>query len=362
MPAVPPTGTWSRAAVLVAVAALLLSCGGKIAARRTGEKGAALYNQGKYAEALPLLAKAVEGGERNGTLLYQLGFCRLLVDKKDEERQAAWNEAEPLLNKEIAAPNGATLERLYYLTVISSARNEFDRMTQYARQGIEQYEKGPSANALSGDDWFRLGRLHDLLTEASAAEAAYRLAVSAYAKASVSNPAYHALALVRVADLNYEAERYVEAAGQYDEARKLQPATDQIRPFRHAVALLAAGRFDDAIARFGEDRDEVTINESQYGADLARKAKEVAPPVEADRDGSRIAGMPEPALADRVRQAAKDLRAARVKNSLRPGDPLPAEVIDSQRRFVALLRELLLRTKVIQDFCLQENIADLVRR
>ncbi len=286
----------------------------------------------------------------------------MMVESRNDERQTLWEQAEPLLEKEIAAPKGATLERLYYLVVIESSSKAFDKMTQYARQGVEQFEKGPDARSLTGDDWFRLGRMHDFLSETSAAEAGYRFAVSAYSKAPKSNPAYHALALIRVGDLNYAAERYTEAAGLYDEALKLQPGSAQIKPYQHGVALLAAGRFDDAVARFGADRDEETMTDAQYGADLARKAKEVAPLAEKDADGGPIGGMVEAALAGRIRLAAKDLRAARAKNSVKPGDVLPPEVTDAQRRFVTLLRELLLRKKEIQEFCLRENIADLVRR
>jgi tetratricopeptide (TPR) repeat protein len=363
---VPPTRSpyvrfLPRATALLA-AAWMSACGGSTPGQRVAKNGTDLYNQARYSEALPLLAQAASGPARDGTILYQLGFCRMLAENRNDERQKLWEEAEPLLEKEIAAPKGATLERLYYLVVIESSGKAFDKMTQYARQGVEQFEKGPDARSLAGDDWFRLGRMHDFLGETSAAEAAYRFAVSAYSKSPQANPAYHALALIRVADLNYDAERYVEAAGLYDQALKLQPATTQIKPYRHGVALLAAGRFDEAAARFGADRDEETMTEAQYGADLARKAKEVAPLAEKDADGGPITGMLEATLAGRIRVAARDLRAARVKNSMKPGDLLPAEVADAQRRFVTLLRELLLRKKEIQDFCLTENIADLVRR
>ena len=364
MPSRPRRREQARPWVLaVSVAAWTLSgCQGKGAAPRPLTPGSALYDQGKYAEALPLLAKAFASGVRDGTVLYQLGYCRHVVDGKPEARKSAWKEAEPLLETEVAAPGGATLERLYYLTVITSDEGRFDRMTQHARQAVEQFEKGPDPNALTGDDWFRLGRLHDFLNEPSEAEAAYRRSVSAYSKKPAANAAYHALALARVGDLDYQQARYDTAAGFYEEALKILPGTDQIQPFRHAIALLDSGKFDEAIARFGADRDETTIDESQYGADLARKAKEVAPLADKDRDGTKIAAIPAELLPERVKDAVKDLRAVREKNSVKPGDPLPPEVADSQRRFVTLLRELLVRDKRIQEFCLKERIADLVRR
>ena len=349
-------------AVFSASALLLAGCPEKGPARPAATRTTSLYDQGKYADALPVLVKTLESGRRDGTLLYQIGYCRLVVEKKDDERKAAWKEAEPLLEKEIAAPGGATLERLYYLTVIKADAGAYGTMTQYARQAVEQFEKGPDPNGLTGDDWFRLGRLHDYLMESSEAEAAYRRSVSAYAREQGVGSVYASLALAKVGDFEFKAGHYPDAADDYDRALKAQPTSDQVSAYRHGLVLLAIGRFDDAVPRFVADRDPQTMEEAQYGADLARKAKEVAPLPDKDLDGLSAAGLLDDALRDRVRQAAKDLRAARVKNSMKPGDPLPAEVADRQRRFVYLLRQLLVRRKEIQQFCLEEGIADLVRR
>jgi len=330
-------------------------------AQRRAEQGMDLYNQGKYAEALPILQKASEAGLRDGILLYQLGYCREVADQKPEVRREIWNQAAPLLAREVSQPGGATLERLYYLTVISSEQEAYDRMAQYARQATEQFEKGPNPNALSGEDWFRLGRLHDFLQEPSEAEAAYRRSVSVFSKSTGGSASYHSLALAKVGDFDLNAGHYGLAAEEFDEAMQIFPANRQVRPYRRALALLAVHRLDDAIARFGEDQGETNV-ESQYGADLARKMKEVAPLEAKDADGMPFGNIPEDALPVRVRQAAKAYRAAREKNSFRPGDPLPAEVALHQKRFVGLLGEYFVRTKSLQEFCLKEGIADLVRR
>ncbi len=104
------------------------------------------------------------------------------------------------------------------------------------------------------------------------------------------------------------------------------------------------------------------MDEAQYGADLARKAKEVAPLPDKDVDGLPAGALLDNVLLGRVKEAANALQAARVKNSMKRGDPLPAEVADRQRRFVYLLRQLMVRRREIREFCLQEGIAELVRR
>src|SRR3989442_11592669 len=248
---------------------LSAACSKESLARRTATRGMAIYDQGKYAEAMPLLKEATDAGLQGGILLYQLGYCREVAEHKPDVRKETWKQAEPLLAREISQTGGATLERLYYLTVISSDQGAYDRMAQYARQAVEQFEKGPNPNALSGEDWFRLARLHDFLQEASEAEAAYRRSASVFFKSKGGSASYHSLALAKVGDLDLSAEHYRAAAGEFDEALRLFPDNQQVRPFHHALALLAVRRFDDAIARFGMDHGESNI-ESQYGADLAR--------------------------------------------------------------------------------------------
>ena len=352
------------AVCLVACAAPLAACSGNGQGppRRALTPEERLYNEGKYAEALPALQKALDAGRKDGALLYMIGFCREKAGGGPAARQSAWKEAEPLLEAEVKADGGATLERLYYLTVINADQQEPDRMTQYARQAVEQYEKGPTPNGLIGEDWFRLGRLHDFLAEPSESEAAYRRAASAFNKDPEANPTYHALALVKVADADFKAARHAPAAEGYDRAIAILPGTDQVTPFRHALALLAAGRYEDATARFAADRAPATATESQYGADLARKAKQAGPLDGKDADGSPVAQMPDDILLARLREAAAAFRSAREKNSYKPGDALPAEVALQQKRFVTLLAEQMVRKSAIQELCLTEGMADLVRR
>jgi tetratricopeptide (TPR) repeat protein len=355
-----PRGALARALLAVA-GVLLVTCASR--AKDAGiDPGQALYNQGKFAEALPLLEKTAEHA-KTGTLLYQIGFCKTTVPgAPPDAKKTYWAEARPLLEKEIAAPGGATLDRLYYLTVISTDLGELEVMRKYARQAVDTIEKGPDPNHLTGDDWFRLGRLHDFLQESSEAEAAYRRAVSAFAKTPAANPSYEALSLVRVADLDYEAHHFKDAADGYTRALALVPAFKQVRPFRQGTALLAIGRFDEAAKAYALDRDGNTEPESEYAADIARKAAAVGGVEKADADGTPIEGMPLEGLEDRCRRAGKEFRAAREKNSWKPGDQLPAEVAQFQKRFVSLLRERFMQTGEIQEFCVKEGIADLVRR
>lgn len=362
-------GRRALAAAILALAALAPSCRGRDGEEKAASPGPptdpaqALYSQGKYAEALPLLEQSAAGG-KTGTLLYQIGFAKGAQDPATAAgvRHPYWVEARPLLEQEIAAPGGATLDRLYYLTVIAFDDADLEGMEKFARQAVDTIEKGPDGPNLNGEDWFRLARLHDFLREASEAEAAYRRALSAFRKVPALNPTYQALTLVRVADLDYDSRRFEIALAEYDEALKIAPGLDQVKPFRRGVTLLLAGRADESVAAFKADRDPETMTEAQYAADLALKAKATGGLARSDTDGTPISGMSLEGLDGRIREAGTAYKAAREKHSYRPGDPLPAEVADQQKRFVSLLIERLAQAQEVQEFCIKEGIAELVRR
>ena len=350
--------------VLAAVLLLLPSCGGGPKMNASLAQATALYESGQYAEALPLFEKAMHEGERSGTVLYLIGYCRGLAEGGGEAQRQSWKEAGELLEKEVADPQRTSLEKLYYLMRIKAAQDDFEAMRRYALQGVESFEKGPNPNSLSGEDWFRLGRLHDYLDEASPAEAAYRRAQSDFARKAPTNRIYHGLVLSRVAEYDFQAGRYDVAAEGFDRALAILPAGDSIPTYRHALALLAAGRFDVAVTRFQADRDPATMTESQYGADLARKASEAA--VARESAPPQAAEDPRPfnddTLTLRVKETAAILRKTRSKYSYKPGDPLSPELAGRQGEFVKLVIEWLIRKSEVQEFCLQQGIADLVRQ
>ena len=70
-----------RSALPVAgLIALSVACSGESRGRRILGQATSLYEQGRYAEALPLFQKARDAGLQDGVLLYQLGFCRETVE------------------------------------------------------------------------------------------------------------------------------------------------------------------------------------------------------------------------------------------------------------------------------------------
>ena len=324
--------------------------------------GEAFYNQGKYAEALPLLRAQAESA-RTGTLLYQLGNCISQVEGNENDRRSLWEEAIPLLEKELSGPEGTTLDRLYYLAAIHMSEGDYEVMRRFSQRAVDDIEKGPNLTSLDGEDWFRLARIHDWLNEPSEAEAAYRRAVSAFsADGPADNPAYQTLALAHVADLDFLHLRYQSAAHNYNEALKLMPGSKEIRQFNHGLSLLAIDQFTDATARFMEDRDPKTREESRLAVDIARMSEEAGPLIEEDFDGLKLGRMPIGTLQNRILQSGGAFRQVRNRHSYKTGDPLVPELLEKQKRFISLVRERLTRTREIQAFLERESLAELIRR
>jgi tetratricopeptide (TPR) repeat protein len=210
------------------------------------------------------------------------------------------------------------------------------------------------------------------MNDASRAEAAYRRAGSVFEKQSEGQQIYHALASALVADLDFAGGRYERAAGAYDQAVSLAPVLNLVHPFQHGLALLGAGRFDESITRFAAvqagDGDrvsgvdpEVLFNEARYAANLARMAVDAGEVVGEDTDEMLLTKMLDEVLLRSIREAAREYRGVREKYAYRAGDPLPSEMKAFQRRFVALLRERLIRDARIIGFLNRESISDLVR-
>lgn len=321
----------------------------------------ALYNQGKYGEALPLLREQ-EGSRRTGTLLYQLGYCVFAVEGDEAERKVLWDAAVPLLEQELSAPEGATLERLYYLAAIHMTNGDHEAMRRFSHRAVDEIEKGPEMTRLDGESWFRLARIHDWLNEPSEAEAAYRRAVSAFrAHGPADNPAYQGLALARVADLDFLNLSYQSAVLSYDEAFAAVPESGEIKAFNHGLSLLAVGRFAEARDRFMGDQDPKTRDESSLGAVIARMCEETKPLLEEDFDGMKLGTMPIGTLQNRVLESSGAYMQVRNRYSYKPGDPLVPDLVDKQRRLVSLVREWVIRKREIRAFLEQQGLAELFR-
>ena len=338
-----------------ALAALLFlssACPSSEAARAAAE-GARLYDTGDYDAARPLLEKAAEQGIESGELFYRLAY---IYDMKSlpEKSRSFREKAAPLLERDAVSKEG-TLEIWYYLAANYANLGRPEEMGKAARKGIEGYAE---ARDLSGEDQFRLGRLHQFAEDGTRSALAYRRAVEAFEKEKSPNPVFYGLALQADARTDFQSRRYADASRKLQQAAQISPGNAP-GPYDTALAHLGAGNLEQAEADFGRVREGALITEAQYGADVARRLREAGGAVTQTPDGKVLLEMDNTALEGAIQSAAASLRKAREGREKGEGGDA---VLEPQRLFFSLVAEWMLRGKAIREAALSGGYADLIRR
>ena len=329
---------------------LPLSCAAS-EAKKAAEEGARLYEKGDYEAAQPLLEKAVQKGVKDGETFYQLAYLYTLKNSSDKARELQ-AKAEPLLAKRAASDKG-TVKDSYYLTALYASQQRSPEMRQAAQDGIKKFG---NRTDLQGEDLFRLGRLYQFAGDSAGAAAAYRKAVEALGRDANANPILHALALTADAQTDLLSRRYSEAAEKLEKAATLNPKSAP-PAYQRALMQLGAGDYASAAQRFAEVRDESTVSEAQYGADVARHLQGVGGRLEKMPDGKPFLEMDNPAVDAAMAEASRAYREIR---SAEKADP--AKLQETEKLFFSLAAEWMLRGNSLRESSLGGNYADLIRR
>jgi hypothetical protein len=290
----------------------------------------------------------------DGELYYRLGYL-YDQDGAADKAKAFREKAAPLLEKQ-AAQKKATVSAYYYLAALYAnlARPEDARRT--AQRGVERF--GGDAK-LSGEDLFRLGRLHHFAGQAEGGAAAYHRAVEAFGRQKDSNPVLYALALTADAQSDFLARRFADAARKMEQAAALNPKTAP-PPFHIALARLGAGNYPEAIRAFGEIREGDLLSEAQYGADLARKLEAAGGAVTTSAEGKPFPELDNPAIESALGAAAATVKANRQPSS--EGKRSDDQVRQDERLFFSLAAEWMLRGNRLRESALAGGYAELLRR
>ena len=115
-----------------------------------------LYDQGLYAQALPLLEELDGDGGADGTLLYRLYFC--LRQTGDPRSREALQRARAALEKEV--DDASSLEAPFYLANTYRNLGRVSDAAQIARNATDRVEAGEIPPPATGMEMFRLGKLY----------------------------------------------------------------------------------------------------------------------------------------------------------------------------------------------------------
>ncbi len=349
-------------------------------ARTAAERGIAAYLSGRYADALPDLEKARDGGVATGAIFYMLGYCYDTVEQDSAASSKAFASAQEALQKETAAEK-PPIESWFYLSNLALNRHDTDASRKAAEAGVAAIEKGRVKVPKDGTSLFRAGKLYADAGRADQAVEYHRRAVEAFAKMDSPPPEYLRRALetlARAGDTRVDPELAAKCWERLLEQNPNLPNGD----WNLGLASLRAGRWSAAHLAFervrngGGDRAQ----DAYYASSVASAAQELAAAgikiPEKDADKKVIASLDSQALDDRLKEYTKkagELLAREVKDGeyvvtltdkgkkrIAPGSRLAREINDVHRYFLALVANLTLRGESLQAKAFEGGYAPLI--
>ncbi len=384
------------------------------AAEKLVSEGRAAYEKADYGTALLKFEEAVKQGATGGKLFYQMGFCFRTVRDDQEASRSSIARALPLLEQQVADPAKRDLESYYYLAAIRlNEIPDADKLAAAAREAVEGIEKGTLPKPASGDQLFQAGRLYGFNGQREKAVEYYEKAIVALEKAGPGKEGILRHCLEAAADAAAQKQQWQKAADYYARLLKADPSRDEAR-MPLALTLFRSGRELDAIPIWRDVKDPRIEADKIYLERVARHyvdlGRPAAPDAPADNEALRKAIVDSAKAYAEVRQkddaVAKEATdkwqqeqdaARKVKRKAKAGPPrtsveelekIPPEKLtpeqrlqlmgiteyalepppppptperlEAEKKFFALLAELVRRGQLVQDFAVVNGLAPLI--
>ncbi len=272
------------------------------------EQAIALYDQGRYAEARPLLEALDAEGEADGPLLYRLSFCRRAAGDIAGEREARERAISALERDNSSAPN---LEIPFYLANAYTNAGRSGEARAVARAATARVEAGEIPRPDRPMEMFRLAKLYaDQNAEERAAEW-YRKSIEGFSSVDGDYPGNVAWARRYLAERAYARADYAEAAEQYGALAGL-PGVSPRDLDRLAVARIRIEDFRGAEAawRQAEGLDPANADRPRYCRHLARMAAALGSLPARSPDGSEWSRLKREQLETMMAEQVETVRSA----------------------------------------------------
>ncbi|MFQ5767008.1 MAG: tetratricopeptide repeat protein [Acidobacteriota bacterium] len=196
-------------------------------AAAAADRAEKLYDQEKYAAALPEFEKALAGGVRNGRLLYEAAYCQQVTGKPQDLFRTTMLEAVKALD-EVVHGRGKTKARLqdhFYLQAAYAAVGDTGTAHRLSVHAIETYKKGEfgSLHELDPRDLLRLAQMAADAGDASLQLEALDRATPALSHGDQADRHRLAQALTQVGRLQLESGRLEAAVAAANQALEVNP-------------------------------------------------------------------------------------------------------------------------------------------
>ena len=264
-------------ATLAAAALAVTLCAGLVAADDDlqGRRASAfeLYDQGRYAEARPLLERLEADGPADGVLLYRLYYCQRVAN--DAAARGTLDRARGLLEKEL--DGAADLEIPFYLANAYRNAGRLSDARGVAARTTERVESGELTEPADGFEMFRLGKLYADQERVAEASDWYARSLELLAddESGGAGP-YVAWAARYLSERAWDDEDY-ESSAEYLGLIVAGGGGSAADLDRLAVANCRLERYGEAKMAWkrAEKLDPATANRPRYAWHLAEQAEEI---------------------------------------------------------------------------------------
>jgi len=329
------------------------------------ERAIVLYDEGHYAEALPLLERLDAAGEVDGPLLYRLYYCRNQAG--DPRGRDTLRRSIELMEEE--SSGGTDLEAPFYLSNAYQRVGRLTDMKRVAAATTSRVEQGDLAEPTSAVDMFRLGKLYADQERSEGALNWYRRAVDRSAEPDSELPAAYVAWAARAIAEDARTRGDLAAMESYLSRIAEAGGADMADLDRLAMARVRLGRFADAAEawRLAGRLDPAQADRARYSGRLAQAASEIESlPTSApdERPWSALAQEElEQILTERSARARERIAATAEPGQYPRGDAraaLSVELAEDHAVFVAAGLEYVLRELDIRQAAFSGGYAPMI--
>lgn len=322
----------------------------------------ALYDLGKYGEALPLLTQLVDAGSGDGPTLYRLYYSQQVAG--DPVARETLRRARSALEEELQETSN--LEVPFYLTTIYGGIGKLTDRKRVAAETTARVEAGSLPVPETGVAFFRVGKLYADQDRGDDAAEWYTKALDKLEGEGTTGAAYAAIAARYLADAAFAKGDLNGAAGYYAMLPRGSLSVQDLD--RLAVASVRAGEYDAARSAWQQAvlADPARSNRPRYCAQLANQAKDFDALLPSAPDGRDWAALSraelEALMLDQVSQTYALMDRARGNESLDEEEraAMTGEIEGFRRIFISVALQYALRDLPLRETAFQAGYAPLI--
>lgn len=325
----------------------------------------ALYDEGKCAEARPILETLDADGNADGPLLYRLFFCRARTGDAAGAKEALERAASALEAEHRARPR---LETAFYL---ANAYQNLDRdaaARTVAAEATARLESGAWPEPRLAIERFQTGKLYEDQARTEDASRWYRAALEGFAREGRLYPGQSRWARRYLAQQAFSRADFAVAEKEYAELVALGEVsrTDWIRLATASAKLAHYSSAADAW-RQADKADPARGDDPRYASALARLAAGLGTLPATAPDGRPWGRLSREELEELMLANANRVKEARAR-AASAGSPLDANgraelekaIAEAKQVFVAAGLEYAVRGLPIRETAFGSNYAPMI--